>query len=130
LAAAQSTPPAIYLLRWLRLWRVACCSTTRPEGRNDWGLFDGYAQPRLVAFSSRDAHLVITGGVDGGLFISTDSGINWKALTRPVSGVANPEIVRPLAAYFDTSNDGGDIYVSTQGSGVWRITEAGVGEIE
>jgi hypothetical protein len=99
------------------------------EGRNDWGLFDGYAQPRLVAFSTRDAHLVIAGGVDGGLFVSANSGINWKALTKPVSGVANPEIVRPQAAYFDTSGDG-DIYVSTQGSGIWRVTGAAVGATE
>jgi hypothetical protein len=91
-------------------------------GRNDWGMFDGYAQPRLVSYDPLNDHLVVAGGVDGGLFLSSDSGLSWRSLTQAVGPDANPEIIRPLAAYFDGTDRRADIYVTTQGSGIWRVS--------
>jgi hypothetical protein len=92
-----------------------------PTGRNDWATFEGYAQPRFVAYNPRNGRIVLAGGIDSGLFISMDSGETWRNLTRPIGPRTNPEIMRPMNVYFAGASPSSDIYVSTQGSGIWRI---------
>jgi hypothetical protein len=92
-----------------------------PTGRNDWATFEGYAQPQFVAYNPGNGRIVLAGGIDSGLFISMDSGETWRNLTRPIGPHTNPEIMRPMSVYFAGASPSSDIYVSTQGSGIWRI---------
>lgn len=85
----------------------------------------GYPQPTLVAFDPHDPNIIVAGGRDSGVFLSTDGGANWGLITDPftpeVSGV--PHLPRPWFAYFD--HEPGSpvrVYIGTQGRGVWRIT--------
>ena len=88
--------------------------------------FGGYVQPSLVGFDREDTDIVIAGGQDSGVFISDDRGANWTRVTDPIdsgnSGI--PHIPRPWFAYFDHeagSPGAVNVYVGTQGRGVWRI---------
>ena len=86
--------------------------------------FQGYPQPLMVSWSSEDPGVLVAGGVDSGVFLSLDSGDNWSLVTDPIapaaSGIAH--LPRPRYAYFDTEPaDGFDVYVGTQGRGVWRL---------
>ncbi len=82
----------------------------------------GYPQPTLVAFDPSDGNTLLAGGANSGLFLSTNGGVSWTTLTDNSGGNANPHLPRPRFTYFD--HEGGDlnIYVGTQGRGVWRIT--------
>jgi photosystem II stability/assembly factor-like uncharacterized protein len=87
----------------------------------------GYPQPSLVAFDPEDPDILVAGGHDSGIFISTTRGQSWNLLTDPfnsnVSGV--PHIPRPLFVHFDHESPGPGqlrLYIGTQGFGVWRIT--------
>jgi hypothetical protein len=95
------------------------------NGPTDFTGFGGYPQPTLVAFDPEDPTLVVAGGADSGVFLSTNGGLNWFLLTDPfdsdISGV--PHLPRPRFAYFDHEPAGTiKLYVGTQGRGVWRIT--------
>jgi hypothetical protein len=78
----------------------------------------------LVAFDPNDANLIVAGGVDSGVFVSSDAGATWLLVTDPrtpgQSGI--PHVPRPLYAYFDHDPpDRIDIYVGTRGKGMLRI---------
>ncbi|MBI4545428.1 MAG: hypothetical protein HY703_09545 [Gemmatimonadetes bacterium] len=94
--------------------------------------FEGYPQPTLVAFDPGDPDIVVAGAADAGVFVSIDGGKNWKLVTDPFDPVdsGRPHIPRPRFAYFDHQeltavpqlSERVDIYVGSQGRGVWRIT--------
>jgi len=82
-------------------------------------------QPTLMAFDPEDANILVAGGSDSGVFLSTDGGLNWSVLTDPInSGTSGiPHLPRPRFAYFDHEPAGTiNIYIGTQGRGVWRFT--------
>jgi hypothetical protein len=85
---------------------------------------NGYPQPTLAAFDPYDPEVLVAGGRDSGLFLSTNRGADWSLLTDPrnpgVSGV--PHIPRPWFAHFRHDPQGTIwLYVGTQGRGVWRL---------
>jgi uncharacterized repeat protein (TIGR01451 family) len=87
--------------------------------------FGGYSQPTLLAFDPENPDIVVAGGADSGVFLSTNGGVNWLLLTDPFdsgnSGV--PHLPRPRYAYFDHEPAGVlKLYIGTEGRGVWRIT--------
>ncbi len=90
----------------------------------------GYPQPTMVAIDAEDSSIMVAGGADSGLFLSTNNGRNWTLLTDPhtplVSG--KPHIPRPRFAYFDHEAPSNiaverrlSLYVGSQGRGAWRI---------
>jgi hypothetical protein len=96
--------------------------TTR--GPTNFTGFGGYPQPSLVAFDPEDSDIIVAGGVDSGVFLSTDAGANWTLLTDPFTSDTSgePHLPRPRYAYFDHEPAADlKIYVGTQGRGVWRI---------
>jgi len=98
--------------------------TANGAGATSFTGFAGYVQPTLVAFDPDDPGTIVAGGRDSGVFISRNGGANWALLTDPrtshTSGV--PHLPRPFYAYFDHEPAGTiNIYVGTQGRGVWRI---------
>lgn len=88
--------------------------------------FNGYPQPTLVAFDPIDADLVVAGGADSGVFISTNGGTRWQLVTDPIApGVSGtPHVPRPYYAHFDHDPPAGDInlFLGTRGRGAWRLT--------
>jgi uncharacterized repeat protein (TIGR01451 family) len=83
-------------------------------------------QASLVAFDRYDPDIVVAGGRQSGIFISSDGGRGWALLTEPhaptTSGV--PHLPNPAFAHFDHDKPGVvRIYVGT-GRGVWRINLA------
>ena len=86
--------------------------------------FNGYPQPSLVAFSPTDQNVLVAGGMDSGIFVSVDGGVDWVLMSDPINpaGSGKPLIPRPRFAYFDHEDDIVNIYVGTQGRGVWRLT--------
>ena len=97
--------------------------TTR--GATSYFGFKGYAQPSLVSFDPGDPNVIVAGGRDSGVFLSTNAGKTWGLLTDPynsnVSGV--PHLPRPWFAYFDHEpSTPTKVFIGTQGRGVWRLT--------
>ena len=93
-------------------------------GPTSFTRFGGYVQPSLVVFDPEDPDVIVAGGRDSGVFLSTDSGANWSLLTDPrTSGSSSvPHLPRPWFAYFDHEPASQiNIYIGTQGRGVWRI---------
>jgi hypothetical protein len=87
--------------------------------------FNGYVQPSLLTYDPEDSNIVVAGGRDSGVFLSTDGGVNWSLLTDPVSSDTSgiPHLPRPWFAYFDHEPAGTiNLFVGTQGRGVWRFT--------
>lgn len=87
--------------------------------------FFGYPQPSLIAFAPQDPNIVVSGGRDSGVFLSMNGGVTWDLLTDPFdSGTSGiPHLPRPWFAYFGEASVGKmNIYIGTQGRGVWRIT--------
>jgi uncharacterized repeat protein (TIGR01451 family) len=87
--------------------------------------FVGYPQPTLLAFDPDSSNVLVAGGRDSGVFLSTNGGGSWGLLTDPftsnVSGI--PHIPRPWFAYFDHEPAGSvKIFIGTQGRGVWRLS--------
>jgi hypothetical protein len=91
--------------------------------------FSGYQMPTLVAFDPFNSATIVAGGAESGVFLSRDGGTTWELLTDPIapqtSGI--PHLPRPRYAYI--THDGStlfapvlNIFVGTQGRGVWRIT--------
>jgi len=91
----------------------------------------GGVQPAMVAFDPTDKDLLLAGGYDSGLFISSDNGQTWSLLTDPDTPQATgiPHLPRPFYASFDHPADMAfprAIFVGTVGRGLWRIRPAGV----
>ena len=87
--------------------------------------FNGYPQPSLIAYDPENSNILVAGGQDSGIFISTDGGRDWvlksDPLTSNTSGI--PHISRPRYAYFDHEPANKiQIYIGTQGQGVWRLS--------
>jgi hypothetical protein len=86
----------------------------------------GGVQPVMVAFDPFDTNVLLAGGYESGVFISSDGGKGWALLTDPftpsVSGV--PHLPRPFYAFFDHDASGAlrDMYIGSVGRGVWRVT--------
>lgn len=85
--------------------------------------FGTYRQPTLVAFDPEDPDIVVAGGRDSGVFVSSNGGADWALLTDPytsnTSGI--PHLPRPFYAYFDHEPAGAvRVFIGTQGRGVWR----------
>jgi len=94
------------------------------RGPTNFTGFGGYPQPTLAAIDPENANILVAGGRDSGVFLSTNSGQDWSLLTDPInSGISGrPHLPRPWFAYFDHEPAGTiNIYVGTQGRGVWRI---------
>ncbi len=89
-------------------------------------VFNGYPQPTMVAIDPSDPDIVVAGGADSGVFISTNGGSRWQLVTDPFSpGTSGtPHIPRPYYAHFDHDPPGGDInlFIGTRGRGAWRLT--------
>ncbi len=84
-------------------------------------------QPTLLGYDPADPNVIVAGGHDSGVFISTNAGQDWSILTDPrtphLSGT--PHLPQPRYAYFD--HEPGEptrIFVGTRGRGVWRLTPA------
>lgn len=99
------------------------------RGATDFTGFGGYPQPTLAAFDPEDTQNLVAGAADAGLFVSTNGGTAWQLVTDPIDpGTSKvPHLPRPRYAYFD--HDGStlvtkvvNVYVGTQGRGVWRVT--------
>ncbi len=97
------------------------------RGPSNFTGFTGYPQPTLLAFDPENGNIIVAGGRDSGVFLSTDGGQTWGVVTDPFnsgnSGI--PHLPRPWFAYFDHEPSGRlNLYIGTQGRGVWRITMA------
>ena len=88
--------------------------------------FQGYPQPVLLSYSQVNGNTIVAGGVDSGVFVSTDGGTNWGLVSDGPNVVGTGRLPRPRYAYFDDEPGGATttVYVGTQGRGVWRITLA------
>jgi hypothetical protein len=88
----------------------------------------GYPQPTLVAFHPADANILVAGGADSGVFLSTDSGGTWSLISDPFTpgDSGKPHIPRPRFVHFEYEGSTFlsrrvALYIGTQGRGVWRI---------
>lgn len=85
--------------------------------------FGGYPQPTLVAFDPQDPNILVAGGADSGVFLSTDGGSSWTVITDPISSgmSGKPHLPRPWFVQFDHEPANRvKLYIGTQGRGVWR----------
>jgi len=88
----------------------------------------GYFQSSLLEFDPYDDDIIIAGAADAGVFVSTDSGEKWTLLTDPYTpSDAHPHIPRPRFAHFEHDVEGFseeaiNVYIGTQGRGVWKLT--------
>ena len=83
--------------------------------------FGTYAQPTLLAYDPQDPKTLLAGGADAGIFISRDTGSTWTTVTDNSGLPGKPVIPRPWFAYFNRECGESNIYVGTQGRGVWRL---------
>jgi uncharacterized repeat protein (TIGR01451 family) len=94
----------------------------------DDGATFGGVQPVMVAFDPADQNVLLAGGYESGVFISSDDGAGWSLLTDPhtpaLTGV--PHLPRPFFAYFDHEGAGPAraFYIGSVGRGMWRIAPA------
>jgi hypothetical protein len=91
------------------------------RGPTDFTEFEGYPQPTLVAFDPDDQDVLLAGGADSGVFLSTDRGASWTVITNNSGNASNPHIPRPKFAYFDHESSRVNVYIGTQGRGVWKL---------
>lgn len=92
------------------------------RGSSDFTGFNGYVQPTLIAQDPFDRNIMIAGGADSGVFLSRNGGATWTVVTDNSGTAARPHIPRPRFAYFSHEECRVDIYVGTQGRGVWRLS--------
>ncbi|MGH9222640.1 MAG: hypothetical protein ACRD2W_02285 [Acidimicrobiales bacterium] len=140
-ASHLSGPEGVQMIRSTdggTTWQVDAGLTAIMDGNNDFRMstasgagatsfttFNGYLQPTLLAFDPEDANTIVAGGRDSGVFLTRNGGLNWALLTDPrTSGTSGiPHLPRPFYAYFDHEPAGSiNVYVGTQGRGMWRIT--------
>lgn len=80
-------------------------------------------QPTLIAFDPQNPNIIVAGGRQSGVFLTSDGGQTWSLLTDPhtpgTSGI--PHLPQPAFAHFDHDKPGFlRIYLGT-GRGVWRV---------
>jgi hypothetical protein len=96
----------------------------RFEDPHDGAPFGG-VQPVMVAFDPSDENILVAGGYESGVFISSDGGKGWSLLTDPFTPANShvPHLPRPFYAYFDHGAGGPlrAVYIGSVGRGVWRI---------
>jgi hypothetical protein len=80
-------------------------------------------QPTMVAFDPEDPDVIVAGGRESGVFLSSDGGENWRLLTDPftpgISGI--PHLPRPFFAHFDHEPGKTSVYIGSTGRGIWRV---------
>jgi photosystem II stability/assembly factor-like uncharacterized protein len=87
--------------------------------RGPWPYTGTWVQPSLLAFDPADRNVILAGGEDSGLVISTNGGTDWVPLVNQIFPFILP---RPVAAYFDDEpNAAPTIFVGSRGMGVWRF---------
>jgi hypothetical protein len=95
------------------------------RGPTSFTSFQGYPQPSLVAISPHNSNIIVAGGVDSGIFVTVDGGSSWNLVTDPTDpgSSGTPHIPRPKFAHFgDEPPEVVNIFIGTQGRGVWKIT--------
>ncbi|MGE5275858.1 MAG: hypothetical protein ACM3SU_02580 [Acidobacteriota bacterium] len=101
--------------------------TFSAPGDNPQPAWPGIVQPVMVAFDPTNQNLLVAGGYESGLFISSDGGKGWALLSDPFTpSAAVPHLPRPFWAEFSHDADGAldAIYVGSVGRGAWRIRPA------
>ena len=85
-------------------------------------------QPSVLAIHPTNPQMIAAGGLDSGLFLSTDGGTSWRLLDDPLGqGLTHlgnnfgsdtiPHLSRPRFVHFN----GNTLYVAGQGRGLWQI---------
>jgi uncharacterized repeat protein (TIGR01451 family) len=99
---------------------------TTQRGPDDFSLEGGYVQPSLLAFDPEDSDVIVAGGVDSGVFVSSNGGGDWSLVTDPNStNDTTPHLPRPRFAYFDHEPAGSvRLFVGAVGRGIWRVNLA------
>ena len=95
------------------------------QGPTNFSTFNGYEQPTLVAYDPEDSDIMVAGGRDSGVFLSTNGGADWSLLTDQANPSASGKklLTHPFFAYFDHEPASRvNIYIGTRGHGVWRIS--------
>jgi uncharacterized repeat protein (TIGR01451 family) len=89
---------------------------------------DGVTHPEiqatLVAFDPENPNILVAGGRESGVFVSSDGGLCWALLTDPFSSgkTGIPHLPRPVFAHFDHEPPGAtSIYLGMLGRGAWRL---------
>jgi uncharacterized repeat protein (TIGR01451 family) len=80
-------------------------------------------QPSLIVFDPTNPNIIVAGGRQSGVFLTSDGGQTWSLLTDPhapgTSGI--PHLPQPAFAHFDHDKPGFvRIYLGT-GRGIWRV---------
>jgi uncharacterized repeat protein (TIGR01451 family) len=99
---------------------------TTQRGPDDFSLEGGYVQPSLLAFDPEDSDVIVAGGVDSGVFVSSNGGGDWSLVTDPNStNDSTPHLPRPRFAYFDHEPAGSvRLFIGAVGRGIWRVNLA------
>ena len=94
------------------------------RGPTDFTGMNGYHQPSLVALDPTDSDVMVAGGRDSGIFLTTDGGASWDLVTDPRNSQTSgtPHIPRPRFAYFDQEGGQKSVFIGSQGRGIWRLT--------
>src|SRR5262249_37313751 len=97
---------------------------TTTAGPTSFTGFFGYPQPALLAFDPIAPNIVVAGGVDSGGFVSFDRGGHLAPATDPLTSNTSgiPHLPRPHYAHFEHIGSDVNIYIGTQGRGVWKLT--------
>ncbi|HTG93276.1 MAG TPA: hypothetical protein VL866_11850 [Pyrinomonadaceae bacterium] len=91
----------------------------QPQNVND-GVFP-LVQPTLIAFDPEDPSIIVAGGRESGVFISSNGGESWAVLTDPFGMSDIPHLPRPFFAHFDHEAGKTRVYIGSVGRGVWKI---------
>ena len=78
-------------------------------------------QPVSVAIDPVDPSILVAGGRESGVFLSSDGGQSWAVLTDPFGTSSIPHLPRPFFAHFDHEAGETRVYIGSVGRGAWRI---------
>ena len=82
----------------------------------------------MVAISPQSSNHMVAGGVDSGVFLSTNGGTTWSLITDPLApgSSGTPHIPRPRYAHFEHRAGGAStIWIGSHGRGVWKVDSGG-----